>query len=117
MHELSVAMSLLRACRAEIDRRGGGRLRAARIAVGEFAGVDPSLLRYAWPPVLAQTDDEGAALELEWEPAEQSCPSCGPVIERQPGSWLRLCPTCGSPLSVSDASRLEIVRLDFPPVG
>ncbi len=46
MHELSVATELYRACRTELEARGGGRLSEARIAVGELSAVEPELLRF-----------------------------------------------------------------------
>ncbi len=113
MHELSVATALHGACRAEVNERGGGSLRSVTVRIGELAGVDPKLLALAWPLVTAGTADDGATLAVEWKPAMQRCERCGEVGERQPGTWLRLCPTCCAPLTVSDASDLDIVRLEF----
>lgn len=117
MHELSVAMSIYRACRSEIDSRGGGRLRSLTASIGEFAGVEPSLLKHAWPSVLDGTPDAGAEMAIDWHPANQVCENCGPIADRQPGSWLRLCPTCNTPLRVEDASQMDIIRIDFEPAS
>lgn len=113
MHEVSVAISLYQACRREIDSRGGGRLHAVRVVVGELAGVDPESLALAWGPTVDGTGDHGATLEIDWRPAEQTCPKCGPVPDRQPGTWLRLCPFCSAPMGVRGAQELDITRIDF----
>lgn len=118
MHELSIAIAIYNAARSEIESRGGGRLRSLTASIGEFAGVEPTLLLHAWPSVVAGSIDHGAELLIDWHPARQTCATCGPVTERQPGSWLRLCPTCQAPLHVEDASQMDLTRIDFePPVA
>ena len=117
MHELSIATELYRTCRAEVDARGGGRIEEVTIEVGELTGVEPALLEYAWEAVVAGGPDAGASLELRWCPAEQLCPQCGPVPERQPGSWLRLCPRCDAPLVIHGGEQLDIRGIGFSPVA
>lgn len=114
MHELSVAEALVATCRAELRARGGARIESARIAVGELSGVEPDLLAFAWEGVLAGTPDAGARLEIEYVAVEQLCPDCGPVEDRQPGSWLRTCPACGAPLLLNGGDELDLVELSFP---
>ena len=111
MHELGVATELHRACRAEIEARGGGRLVSVSVEVGELAGVEPALLGYAWEAVVAGTCDADARLELHAIAARQTCAQCGAVEGRQPGSWLRLCPRCRGPLRVDGGRELDVVQL------
>jgi hydrogenase nickel incorporation protein HypA/HybF len=113
VHELSVAMELYRACRREVDGRGGGRLAIVRIAVGELSAVEPDLLRFAWDAVTGDGPDAGAGLEIDWRAATQRCATCGVVETRQPGSWLRLCPACGLPLVVEGGRDLDILTLEY----
>lgn len=115
MHELSIAIAIYNAARSEIESRGGGRLRSLTARIGEFAGVEPTLLLHAWPSVVEGSIDHGAELHIDWHQARQICAVCGPVSERQPGSWLRLCPTCEAPLRVEDASQMDLTRIDFEP--
>jgi hydrogenase nickel incorporation protein HypA/HybF len=115
MHEVSVAMALYRACRDEVDARGGGRLKSVTAVVGELSGTEPDLLALAWEPLVAGGPDDGALLTIDWRPAEQVCPNCGPVAERQPGTWLRLCPACSSPLMVRGGRELSIAAIEFSP--
>ncbi len=115
MHELSIATEVYRSCRAEIDRRGGGTLEQITAVVGELSGVEPRLLVYAWEAVVAGGPDEGARLAVQWRPARQRCPGCGPVAEHQPGTWLRLCPGCSRPLLVEGGDELDILSIGYEP--
>ncbi len=109
MHELSIAEALLGLCR---DRTPAGeRLVRVAVAVGELASLEPDLLRFAWQAVVAGTPHVAAVLDVEFCAAEQRCPRCGPIGERQPGTWLRLCPHCGSPLHVRGGDQLDLVRV------
>ena len=115
MHEMSVAIELHRACRAEMEARGGGRLESVAVAVGELSAVEPDLLRFAWDAITSGEADAGAALEIEWRAARQRCEACGPLEERQPGTWLRLCPHCEAPLLVEGGRDLDILTIGYEP--
>ncbi|MCK6448280.1 MAG: hydrogenase maturation nickel metallochaperone HypA [Planctomycetes bacterium] len=108
MHELSLVQALSALVDAECAERGA-RAKAVRIAVGELASVEPSLLVLAWEDAAPQH----GTLTVDFCAARQTCATCGDVADRQPGSWLRLCPTCGSPLRVSGGDELELVEIDF----
>lgn len=84
-----------------------------RIAVGELSAVDPELLKFAWDAVVTGTEDEGATLEVDWHPAQQTCPACGIIRERADGSWLRLCPRCEAPLQVVGGDELDVTKVWF----
>jgi Zn finger protein HypA/HybF involved in hydrogenase expression len=116
MHELSVATAILRAARTELDTRGGGRLATVTVAVGELDAVEPRLLELAWRGLVADGPDGGARLCVHFVPARQTCPACGDVAERQPGSWLRVCPQCARALLVTGGNALEITELTFTEV-
>ncbi len=113
VHEMGIALEVYRTCRETIEAHGGGRLRQARLAVGELSAVEPDLLVFAWEAVLEDGPDEGADLIIDWHPADQHCAGCGESKDRASGSWMRLCPDCGMPLEVSGGSELDIVDLSF----
>lgn len=112
MHELSIASELLRLVEERLERRGARALRRVRVAIGELSSVDPRLLRYAWEGVVAGSPHERAELVIEWHPARQSCALCGSIIERQPGTWMRVCPDCGLPLRVEGGDELDLVGIE-----
>jgi hydrogenase nickel incorporation protein HypA/HybF len=110
---MGIALEVYRTCRETVEAHGGGRLRQARLAVGELSAVEPELLVYAWEAVVEESPDAGAELVIEWHPAVQHCGACGEAKDRATGSWMRLCPDCGMPLEVSGGSELDVVDLSF----
>ena len=116
VHEMGIAIEVYRTCRETIEAHGGGRLRQARLAVGELSAVEPELLAYAWEAVIEDSPDAGAELVIEWCPADQRCASCGEAKDRASGSWMRLCPDCGMPLEVVGGGELDVVDLSFEAV-
>lgn len=108
MHELSLVQALATLVDAACAERGA-RAQAVRIAIGELASVEPSLLVLAWESAAPRH----GALIVDFCAARQTCAACGDVEDRQPGSWLRLCPTCGAPLRVAGGDELELVEIDF----
>lgn len=113
MHELSIAHEIYATCRAAVEGNGGGRIEAARVAVGELTAIEPELLRFAWEAVVAGGADAGARLDIDWHPARQHCPACDADKPRVPGSWLRLCPDCGGVLAIDGGDELDVLQVTF----
>lgn len=112
MHELSIATELLRLVEERLERRGARALARVRVAIGELSSVDPQLLRHAWEGVVAGSPHARAELVIEWHPARQSCALCGSIVERQPGTWMRVCPGCGLPLRVEGGDELDLLGIE-----
>jgi len=117
VHEMGIAIEVYRACRETIEEHGGGRLKGARLAVGELSAVEPELLVFAWEAVVCESPDIGAELEVVWCPADQRCTNCGEVKERAEGSWMKLCPDCGMPLQITGGDELDVLDLSFEEDG
>ena len=120
MHEMGLAIEIRRIAREAVASRGPGRIEIVRIAVGELSAVEPDLLEFAWEAAVAGTEDAASKLAVDFRPARQTCPACGEIAGRAPGSWLRLCPRCGDPLAVSGGDDLDVLRVVFEetvPVG
>lgn len=113
MHEMGVAAEIHRIARESVAGRGAGRITRVRLAVGDLAAVEPELIAYAWDALVQGTPDEGAILDVDWRPARQTCPVCGDVPGRAPGSWLRLCPRCGGILRVTGGDDLDVLQVVF----
>ncbi|MBN2885925.1 MAG: hydrogenase maturation nickel metallochaperone HypA [Chromatiaceae bacterium] len=94
MHELSICEALL----DEVERlaRAQGARRVGRIVlrIGPLSGVEPALLRQAFPLAAAATCAEGARLEIEPAPVRVYCLDCGHENEAAPNRLL--CAACGS---------------------
>ena len=113
MHEMGLAIEIRRIAREAVAGRGPGRIEIVRVAVGELAAVEPALLGFAWEAAVAGTEDAASRLEVDFRPARQTCPSCGDIAGRAPGSWLRLCPRCGDALTVSGGDDLDVLGVVF----
>ncbi len=112
MHEASLALELLKITQGVLAEHGGSRILRVKVAVGELSAVEPELLRYAWEAVTLESPAQGSVLEVEFFPARQVCPTCGPV-QRSPGSWLPLCVSCGAPLRVEGGDELDLLEVEF----
>lgn len=93
MHELSVCLSLLQ----EVDRvarqNGAGSVERIVLKVGPLSGVEPDLLRNAWPLASAGTIAEQAQLDIELSGIVVSCSTCG--AETKAATNRLLCGECG----------------------
>jgi hydrogenase nickel incorporation protein HypA/HybF len=113
MHELGVAIEILRASRRAVARLGPGKIARVRIAVGELSAVEPALLAHAWQAIVADSPHAGAALDVEWRPARQVCLGCGADSGRGSGTWLRMCGECGGVLKVEGGDALDLIQVSF----
>lgn len=116
MHETSIALEILKTSEKILAENGGTRLLRVKVGVGELSAVEPELLRYAWEAVTAEGPAQGAVLEVEFFPARQVCPTCGPV-PRVPGMWVPLCLSCGTALSVEGGNELDLLQVEFEKDG
>lgn len=93
MHELSVCLALIE----QVDRIA--RERKARtvsrivVELGPLSGVEPSLLRHAYPLAAAGTVAEHAELEIKASDIVVKCGQCGAQSAATPNRLL--CSDCG----------------------
>jgi hydrogenase nickel incorporation protein HypA/HybF len=113
MHEMGLALEILKACRQAAAGRDVGPLEEVLVDVGELSAVEPDLLRYAWEAAIAGQPEDGARLTVDWQPVKQTCGACGDIPERAPGSWLRQCPRCSALLAVSGGDALTVRSCRF----
>jgi hydrogenase nickel incorporation protein HypA/HybF len=101
MHERSLVRQVLRQVTQLMVDHDCGHVRKVRLSVGEFSGVEPELLEFAFDEMVSDTPLQGAVLELETVPLEAQCDVCGNqfAVER----FVFICPVCGSP-------RVSVVR-------
>src|SRR6476619_140534 len=52
VHEVGLAAEIYRIARDAAEARGGGRLEAVTVVVGDLAAVEPDLLDFAWNAVI-----------------------------------------------------------------
>lgn len=77
MHELSVCLSLLEQVQQIARERDAATVSRIVLKIGPLSGVEPELLRHAYPVAAAGTLAEHAELVIEDMPVVVSCPTCG----------------------------------------
>jgi hydrogenase nickel incorporation protein HypA/HybF len=94
MHELAVCQALLRQVLEVAENRYSRRVGRIKLCIGPLAGVEPALLKSAFPLVAAGTPCEGATIEIENVPVRVRCQICGSASQTR--SNRLLCTDCGT---------------------
>lgn len=115
MHELSVCQSITRQAEAVAAQHGASAITTILVQIGPLAGVEPALLREAFPIASAGTIADQARLIIETAPIRVHCNSCHAETEAQPNRLL--CGACGdyhTRLISGDEMILAQVELSAP---
>ncbi|MCU1655459.1 MAG: hydrogenase expression/synthesis HypA [Pseudonocardiales bacterium] len=74
MHELSICGAI-----ADIATRRAGerRVESVHVRIGQLRQVVPDTLTYCWELVVADSELDGAVLDVEQVPARIECRDCG----------------------------------------
>ena len=93
MHELSVCLALIEQVERVARERNARNVSRIVVELGPLSGVEPALLRHAYPLAAAGTVAEHAELEIEASDIVVQCSNCG---ARSAASANRLlCASCG----------------------
>jgi len=93
MHEMSIAVELVRQLEGIALEHGVERVEGLTVAAGVFRGVVPEALDMAFEAAAAGTCAEGARVTLEVVPAVGLCRGCAHRFEPQQDDFR--CPACG----------------------
>jgi hydrogenase nickel incorporation protein HypA/HybF len=93
VHELAICQSVLNQALAVAVSRKAVGIRRITLRIGRLAGVEPDLLRRAFPLVAAGTSCEGAVLQIQDSPVQVCCRQCGMTSDVPPNRLL--CGACG----------------------
>ena len=111
MHELAICQTILQQA-AGIARAHGGFVKRINLRVGPLAGVEPHLLKAAFPMIAAGTVCAGAMLAIETPAVRVECQLCGAVSQVKPNRLL--CGLCGAwrvAILAGDERRIEFPEL------
>jgi len=115
VHELAICQSILAQAVVIADAQRAGRVKSITLRIGPLAGVEPDLLRAAFPLVAAGTACEAATLFIETIDVTVECHHCSTVSEARPNRLL--CAACGTwrvTLRSGDEMRLDSIEfLEF----
>lgn len=113
MHEMTLALSLLRLACEEAAKHKVTRLSRVDVQVGVFAAIEPYALVAAFELAAEFTLAEGAELVIERVPAAAVCLDCKQRFELE--NPRAVCPACGSTrLSVTGGRGCRMVGLAAP---
>lgn len=93
MHELSVCLSLMQQLDAIARERNARSIVRVELEVGVLSGVEPDLLRNAWPLASVGTIAEHAELLIETGELVVECTTCDARTTAKPNRLL--CAECG----------------------
>jgi hydrogenase nickel incorporation protein HypA/HybF len=94
MHERSLVRALLRQVQNLAAEHATSRVRQIRVRIGEFAGIEPDLLRSAYDDLVQNTEFHEAELKVDQVPLEAICQQCGQRFHVPEFHFQ--CPDCGS---------------------
>ena len=93
MHELSVCLSLLQQMMTIAEERNASAVERVYLKIGPLSGIEPHLLRQAYPLAVAGTVAENAELVIEAADVVVTCTQCGSESKVLPNRLL--CADCG----------------------
>lgn len=113
MHELSIALSIVDLASVEAKERGGVRVSAVHLKLGQLSGVVTDALRFSYELACEGTALQGSRLVIEEVPAVAYCQTCD--SERPLDSVQRFCcSVCGSLTpELLRGKELEVVALEI----
>ena len=94
MHELAICQALLRQVLKVAENRTSQRVGRIKLRIGPLSGVEPGLLKSAFPLVAAGTLCEGTIIEIEDIPVRVRCQICDSTSQTR--SNRLLCTDCGT---------------------
>ena len=113
MHELSIAMSIIEIAQEEAAARGGVRVLAVRLKLGELTGVVKEALLSSYEMAAYDTSLKESQLLIDTVPVSVYCKNCR--SEQVLKSIQEFCcPLCGTPTAeIIHGRELEVVALEI----
>jgi hydrogenase nickel incorporation protein HypA/HybF len=112
VHELSVCQSLLSQVEDIAGENSAQRVLLVVLGVGPLSGVEPELLKQAYPIAAAGSVAEGSELAIESRPVRVACSQCG--CESDASSNRLVCSHCGNwQTRLVSGDELLLLRIEF----
>jgi len=94
MHEMSIAINIVRTLKDEMELHPGMELKKVTLGIGELSGVEVESLRFSLEFVLAEENWQGVEFEMTKIPLGAKCKECGARFSAESCDFR--CPKCGS---------------------
>ena len=112
MHELSVCMSLMQQVESIARERSAEKVTRITLSIGPLSGVEPDLLRHAYPLAAAGTVAEEAELIMDTTAIVVRCSQCDSETTVTPNKLL--CGSCGDfRTQVISGDELVLMRVEL----
>lgn len=112
MHELSVCLSLLQQLQGIATEQRAQRITRIELGIGPLSGIEPELLRNAWPLASAGTLAVDADLAIEETDVVVLCGSCS--AETAASANRLVCGQCGDfRTSLVSGDEMILKRVEF----
>ena len=106
MHELSIAGELLGIIFENAEKAGIKKVSEVNLRIGEFSGILPDALQFAFEVLSQEKMTEGAQLNIKKVSPRFTCQGCGRRVRR----GLEVCPRCGSnEITAEGGHELQII--------
>lgn len=92
MHEFAMVEGIMEIVRSKLEEHNLSRLTYIKLKVGQYSGVFPDALRFAFESSISDTIHREAVLDIEYISGTAECHICGRVFLYQVGL---ACPQCG----------------------
>ena len=124
MHERSLVRSLIAQVNEELRNRGLTsdsqrtitHLRGIRLEIGEFSGVEPSLIQLAFDEMAVEAWSHAVELDLEIIPLTAECLTCKTRFRVE--AFRFVCSDChGTNVQIRSGEQMQLVSLDIEPIG
>ena len=91
-------------------------LRGIRLEIGEFSGVEPSLIQLAFDEMAVETWGHTVELDLEIIPLIAECLTCNTRFRVE--GFRFVCPDChGTNVQIRSGEQMQLVSMDIEPMG
>ncbi|HMU38993.1 MAG TPA: hydrogenase maturation nickel metallochaperone HypA [Pseudomonadota bacterium] len=112
MHELSLALSLLRLVSEAASHAGASRVKRVMLDVGEGSGVHSEALTFCFQEAARGTLAEGAEILVKRVPLKLHCRHC--LKTSSPSEFRLVCEACGeSTVDLCDGLDLSVSAIDI----
>jgi hydrogenase nickel incorporation protein HypA/HybF len=114
MHEMSIAVELMRQLESLAAEHEIGRIREISVQAGVMKAIVPDALEMAFEALAQGTVAEGAGINLEIIPARAQCRVCGKEFE--PGVDSFLCSGCNqADVEIVEGNDIVLRSVSFDP--
>lgn len=111
MHELSLALEVLRIAEEASCRQGFRRVRSVWLEIGQLSAVDIEAMRFCLDSVMAGTLADGAALHVIEVPGQGLCFNCEKTVPL--AALYDPCPDCGRyPVQATGGCEMRVRELE-----